>query len=122
MYAITTTGLGKNNQEELMKNLAVLTGAMLLLGCAGINAGSDSGKKSIDPSVQKAIDNAVAANKQAASIGYEWRDAEELIDDAKKAAEAGDNDKALSLANEARSEGDLAYEQGLSQKNAGPRF
>jgi len=105
-----------------MKNLAVLTGAMLLLGCAGINAGSDSGKKSIDPSVQKAIDNAVAANKQAASIGYEWRDAEELIDDAKKAAEAGDNDKALSLANEARSEGDLAYEQGLSQKNAGPRF
>lgn len=105
-----------------MKNMAVLTGALLILGCAGINAGSESGKRAMDPVVQKAIDEAVAANQNAASIGYEWRDANEFIEEAKKAAEEGDKEKALSLANKAKSEGDLAYEQGLSQKNAGPRF
>jgi hypothetical protein len=105
-----------------MKNMAVLTGALLVLGCAGINAGSESGKQAMDASVQNAIDNAIAANKNAASIGYEWRDADKFIEDAKKAAAEGDKEKALSLANEAKSQGDLAYEQGLSQKNAGPRF
>lgn len=105
-----------------MRNVAVLTGALLLLGCAGINASSESGKQAIDTSVQKAIDDAVAANKKAASVGYEWRDAGKFIKEATKAAEEGDKEKALSLANKAKSEGELAYQQGMSQKNAGPRF
>lgn len=102
-----------------MRNLAVLLGALLIIGCAGTNAEK---KASIDPKVQTAIDEAVAANKNANSVGGEWRDAGKFIKEAKAAAEAGDNEKALALANKAKTQGDLGYEQALSQKNAGPRF
>ena len=104
-----------------MKHLAVLMGALLLIGCAGMDGG-DSAKKSIDPAVQTAIDDAVAANKKAASVGYEWRDAGKMIKDAQAAAETGDNEKALSLAKKAKTQGELGYAQGMTEKSAGPRF
>jgi hypothetical protein len=103
-----------------MRNMAVLLGALLIFGCAGTTGGEK--KSSIDPVVQAAIDEAIAANENANSVGYEWRDAGRFIKEAQAAAEAGDNDTAMALANKAKTQGDLAYQQALSQKNAGPRF
>ena len=77
---------------------------------------------SIDPKVQKAIDAAIAANKKADSVGFEWRDAQKMIKQAKAAAEKGDNAKAMKLAEKARKQGELGYQQYLDQRSAGPRF
>ena len=102
-----------------MRDIAVLLGALFIVGCAGTNAEK---KSSIDPAVQTAIDEAIAANKKADELGFQWRDAGKFIEEAKAAAEAGDNEKALALANKAKTQGELGYEQAMSEKNAGPRF
>src|SRR5512139_3894150 len=59
--------------------------------------------------------NAIAAaeksREQAAAAGYEWRDTESLIENAKKAAAANDFDKAIKLAGQAERQGALAVKQ-----------
>jgi len=71
-------------------------------------------------SAEQAISNAIAANKKAKSIGHEWRDTAKIIKKAKKAAKAGDEAKAIKLANKAEFQGHAAYAQGIEQKDAGP--
>jgi hypothetical protein len=51
----------------------------------------------------------------AASVDGEWRDTGKFIKNAKKAAEEGDYAKAIKLANKAESEGNLGYQQAVSQ-------
>lgn len=72
--------------------------------------------------VDIAIQEAVAAIDKAKSVGGEWRDSRKLIDKAQKAAEAGDEKKALKIAHDAKLQGELGYEQALSQKDAKPAF
>lgn len=62
---------------------------------------------------------AVAAEKAASSVGGEWRDTGKLITDAEAAAKAGDYDKAITLAEEARRQGELGYKQAKAEKSAG---
>ena len=62
---------------------------------------------------------AIAAQKAANSEGGEWRDTGKLIKQAKEAATAGDDDKAIKLAEQARRQGELGYKQALAEKNAG---
>lgn len=62
-----------------------------------------------------AIAKAVAAQKKAASVNGEWRDTGKFIKNARKAAEAGDYAKAIRLAEKAESEGNLGYQQAVSQ-------
>jgi len=71
-------------------------------------------------SVEQAISDATEANKKAKSIGHEWRDTAKIIKKAKKAAKAGDDSKAIKLANKAEFQGKAAYAQGIEQKDAGP--
>jgi len=71
---------------------------------------------------QQAIDEAEVALKKADSIGYEWRDSAQLLEDARAALAQGDQAQALKLAAQAKLQGERAYEQGMGQQNAGPHF
>jgi hypothetical protein len=53
---------------------------------------------------------------QAAAVGGEWRDVGKMLADAKKAADAGDMDKALRLATTARDHSELGYQQAIGQR------
>jgi len=66
------------------------------------------------------IKEAESAIKKAASVDGEWRDSKKFLAEARAALEAGDKKKALSLAEKAKAEGELGYEQATSQKKAGP--
>lgn len=101
-----------------MKALAYWLSAILLAGCAAGETATKNGEN--DP--QAAIEAAIQAQKKAASVGYEWRDTQKLIDEAKDAAKKGENDKAVKLADKARKQGEMAYQQSEAQKNAGPRY
>ncbi len=72
--------------------------------------------------VEAAIAAAKAANKKAASVGYEWRDAGKMIKKAEALAKKGELEKAMKLAEMAKFQGEMAYKQYEEQKNAGPRF
>ncbi|MCU7877479.1 MAG: SoxXA-binding protein, partial [Candidatus Thiodiazotropha sp. (ex Lucinoma borealis)] len=65
--------------------------------------------------VQKLIEAADAARKQAASVGGEWRDTGKMIKKAKTLMKKGDLVKAAKLANKAAKQGHLGYEQAMSQ-------
>lgn len=66
-------------------------------------------------SFEQAYATASAARKQAASVGFEWRDTRKLLKRAKKAAEGGDFDTAVTLADRARFESEQAVEQAQLQ-------
>lgn len=58
---------------------------------------------------------AEAARKKAASVGMEWRDIGKFLDTAKKAAEGGDFETAIKLAEKAKTQGELGYQQAMAQ-------
>lgn len=66
--------------------------------------------------VQKLIDAADAARKEASSVGGEWRDTATMIEKAKALLAKGDFVAAAKLANEAAKQGHLGYEQAVSQQ------
>jgi ParB-like chromosome segregation protein Spo0J len=66
--------------------------------------------------VQKLIDAADAARKQAAEVGGEWRDTSKMIKKAKDLLKKGEFVEAAKLANKAAKQGHLGYEQAVSQK------
>jgi len=104
-----------------MKLSAYLFGALFLAGCASAQSG-DSQPASATQDPQQAIEEAVQAQKKAASVGSEWRDTQSLIDKAREAAGKGDSTTALKLAAEAKFQGEQGYIQGTSQKDVGPRY
>lgn len=79
-------------------------------------------KDSVDAEVKEAVEAAQAANKEAEEIGFAWRDSSKQIEEAIKAANEGENDKAKELAAMVMN----AVEQGKKQaelaKDAGPRL
>lgn len=66
------------------------------------------------------LSKAEAAYKEVDAQGGAWRDTEETLEAAKKAAESQNYEKALELANDVLSESMLAKQQSDSQKNAKP--
>ncbi len=66
--------------------------------------------------VNKLIEAADDARKQAASVGGEWRDTGKMIKQAKELLAKGDYVAAAKLANKAAKQGHLGYEQAMSQK------
>ncbi len=65
---------------------------------------------------KRAISTANMARDKARSVDGEWRDIEELLNGAMAALKSGDYAKAISLANEARNQGELGYSQAMSQQ------
>lgn len=90
--------------------LAIVLG--LMVGTTTLVAGE---MKADAAAASEAIARAEAAQKKADSVNGEWRDTGKFIKNAKKAAEAGDYAKAVRLANKAESEGNLGYQQAVSQ-------
>jgi len=84
--------------------------------------GCSMGTKSASPEdYSMALSEAKAALANAKKVNYEWRDSGKILKEAEKAAAAGDYDKATSLANKAKRQGELAVMQQKEQMNAGPR-
>ena len=94
--------------------LATLLAAFMATSLSGalLAADDESAAK-----VQKLIDAAEAARKEAASVDGEWRDTAAMIKQAKELKDKGEYVKAAKLANEAAKQGHLGYEQAMSQKD-----
>lgn len=81
----------------------------------GAAAAADPDKKA---AAEKAIADAEAARKKAASVKGEWRDTKKMIKQAEDLVKAGDYDEAIKKAKKAERQGELGYEQALGQKGA----
>lgn len=64
------------------------------------------------------IEAAEAARRRADSVGGEWRDTAAMIEQARTLAEAGRYEAAIELANDAKRQGELGYDQALGEQNA----
>ena len=93
-------------------NVKLLSTAVLSLwlisGCASNGSGGGS-KASAEATT--AITNASDAIKAAKGNDWIWRDTEEFLSQAKEAAAAGDDAKAIKLADKAKFEAEAAVEQ-----------
>ena len=97
------------------KKYFILVTLLTGLICAGMTSTLVADEVSAEK-VQKLIDAADAARKEADSVGGEWRDTGKMIKKAKELLEKGDYVAAAKLANEAAKQGHLGYEQAVSQK------
>ncbi len=80
---------------------AILVSLVLMLSACG-------GEDQSGASYEEARAAAVAAIDVAAEKGHAWLTSDQLIGQAAEAAAQGDEDRAISLANEARSQAELA--------------
>ena len=122
--------------KKISKNLTLGTALAFLLGTMSMGTVIASDEKTY----KMAHEDAVAALDMAASVDSEWRDSRwkkskavkvKIDGQSKKmsylhAAEAyakmGDWENAVKYAEIARFQGMAGYQQGVSQKNAGPQF
>jgi len=97
------------------KQLAIV---VLALGMAAGCATAPKEPAASGPSAEatQAIDGAKAAIAEAKSVDWLWRDTEEFLAEAESAAAEGDNATAITLANKARSEAELALNQYYLEK------
>lgn len=93
--------------------VAVLCAAVLA-ACAATTDATAADEKSFNA----AYEAADAARKQAASLGFEWRDTKKMLDEAKKAADKGDYETAEKLAMKAKREGEMGVAQAKEQEQA----
>jgi hypothetical protein len=108
---------------EKMKKLMIFGALVLTLslgGCA-TSGGGDTAVNTDAEAAKSAIASAEAALKKARSIEGEWRDAKKkMVKKAKAAASKGDFKKAIKLANMAKFQGEMGYQQAIGQEKAGP--
>ncbi|MTW20049.1 hypothetical protein [Allochromatium palmeri] len=64
------------------------------------------------------IEAAEAARQRADSVGGEWRDTATMIEQAKTLAADGRYAAAIELANDAKRQGELGYDQALGEQHA----
>ena len=84
----------------------------LISGCAG-----EAVKPATAESANSAIAAAEAARKKAGSVDGEWRDTAKMIKKANKAAKSKNYAAAVKIANAAREQGEMGYQQAVSQKD-----
>lgn len=96
-----------------IKHIAVLIlTASMAVGCASQQKQETPPAADSGPSASAvAIANAKAEMKKASSLGYLWRDTGKILKKAEAAAKKGDESKAVKLANEARSQAEMAVKQ-----------
>jgi hypothetical protein len=87
----------------------------LFNGCADQSVKNSASKAS--PEAMAAITNASDAIKAAKDNNWIWRDTETFLQEAKAAADKGDNDTAIILAEKARFEAEAAVIQYNHEKN-----
>ena len=82
--------------------------AALGLGCSAVYAND----------FDTALAAADAKRKEAAAVGHEWRDTGKLLEEAQKAADEGDMDKAMKLAAKAEEQSSDAIAQQAREATA----
>lgn len=108
-----------------MKKL-VLFGALIfaLSGCSVFQGGNGGGAGAggADAAAAKAaIEAAEAALAKARKVDGEWRDAKKkFLKKAKADASKGEYAKAIKLANTAKFQGEMGYQQAMEQKDIKP--
>lgn len=93
--------------NTILKSL--LAAALLIAGALSALAASEADYKA-------AVAAAEAANKEAAGLRNQWTTTAATLNAAKKAAEAGDFDKAVAAANEAEALAKASIFQATSEK------
>lgn len=90
------------------------------VGCASMQQEEKAAKPAAEekgPSAaEQAIARAKAALDKAASVGGEWRDSRKILKKAQAALKDGDEAKAVKLAKQAESQGELGYAQALEEQ------
>ncbi len=94
----------------------VLT-AVLTVGCASSGNGGSGGASKASPEATAAIADAGDAIKAAKANNWIWRDTEKFLKQAQEAADKGENDTAVKLANKARFQAEAAVIQYNHEKN-----
>lgn len=94
-----------------MKAQIVVTSALFVGLCSGLAVASNSADD-----YKAAYEAADKARKEAAAVNGEWRDTGKMLKQSKKAADAGDMDKAIKLATKAKAQGEAGYQQAKSQQ------
>jgi len=92
-------------------NAKLLSTALLSLWLINGCASNSSNGGSASSEATTAIANANAAIKSAKGNDWIWRDTEKFVKQAKESADAGDNAKAIKLADKARFQAEAAVEQ-----------
>jgi hypothetical protein len=94
-----------------LMTIAILS-AVLSVGCAG-QASKEGGKTAskASPEAIAAIENAAEAIAAAKANDWIWRDTEAYLQEARVAANKGDNDTAVQLAEKARFQAEAAIIQ-----------
>lgn len=100
--------------------IRTLLATLLLSGFMTLGSGCATAGGQAD--YDAALSAAKASQKKAASVGGEWRDTGKILKKAAAAAAEGDYATATKLANKAKAQGDIGYQQALEQANAGPRI
>jgi len=102
-------------------HVKLLSTALLSLwltsGCADQSTKSEAPASMASPEATAAITNASDAIAIATSNDWIWRDTEKFLGQAKAAADAGDNAKAIMLADKAKFEAESAVEQYNFEKS-----
>lgn len=119
-------------KKSTILSAAMLCGALALTGCESMDGSKAAASHPMAPAAaahtagpankatyDAALAAAKAAQKKAASVGGEWRDTGKIIKEAEAEAEKGDFAAAIKLADKARFQGEMGYQQAMSQKNAG---
>lgn len=96
-----------------MKQAILLALLSLVLGAC-----ATTGTPETAETAASAIAAAQAARAKAAEVGYEWRDTGNIIEEAQKASEAKEYDKAAELAAKAERQSVAALKQYEEQKHA----
>ena len=107
-----------------MKTLTHILGGRRIaaLVCAAALCSTGSNALADEASYKSAMESALAAQKKAKNVGYEWRDTRKLIKKAKSLAKKGEFDKAEKLANRATFQGNAAHAQAQLQEQQWQSF
>lgn len=93
----------------------------LLSACGTTGTGEDMAKAGGSSEIEQLIKEADAAIKKSASVGGEWRDSNgKFLKQAKAALSKGDLETAKKMAEKAKFEGEMGYQQAIGEKDAGP--
>ncbi len=84
----------------------ILSVSVMLVLLAGV------GELRAEPAAKELIEQAEAKRKEAAAIGFEWRETASLIKSARTALEGGQEAEAAKIARQALDEGEQALAQG----------
>ncbi|MEJ2509538.1 MAG: SoxXA-binding protein [Gammaproteobacteria bacterium] len=99
-----------------MKKLLCIAALLAVSACASTPSASQADASAAIQAAQKSY-------QHAQSVDFAWRDTGKIIKKAKSLEGKGDYAAAVKLANKAKRQGELAYQQYLAQQGAsGPRM